>query len=84
VYAEAARLLNPILYERVAQGMFGFRLRQVSALYYQTVFASFVHGTLSIGASLVGLKKLEGDNQWKRTGRDQLYHPPRPGGKNIL
>jgi hypothetical protein len=45
VYAEAPGLLYPVLYERVAQGMFGFRLRQESAFNYETVFASFAHGT---------------------------------------
>jgi hypothetical protein len=45
VYAEAPGLLYPVLYERVAQGMFGFGLRQVSAFNYETVFASFGHGT---------------------------------------
>lgn len=65
VYAKAPGLLDPILDERIAQGVFGFRFRQVCTFNDETVFASFIrlHG---VRRKPRGLRRLFKRVRWNR------------------
>src|SRR5438132_13981924 len=65
VYAKASCLLDPVLYERVAQGVLGFCFGQICTFDDETVFASFirVHGENGVQALRTQFKP----DSWNRT-----------------